>query len=493
MASWYASSVAYAAVAQFAALTSYSVGNIVRQLAAPAAGNERCFRCTTAGISGASEPSWNLSKGATTVSATATFTEVTGNSTYSWSAPSISITLMLGGSWAASGDTVYVASDHNYSIAGNLNYNIGTLILPCLVVCVNPAGSVPPVAADVTTGAVETTSLTTNVNGVAVWDGIKLESSRSSSNTLTLAGPYNQFLNCILSVSANASLALSINNSATADLVNTPVSFGNAASFINIQQGKLTWRNTLSALAGTVPTTKLFGGNLQNAWVLLDGVDLASMSSGALVLNASGNYNCQISFVNCKLNAGVTIATLNGAANTGVDLIISDSTNTGYRQERRTIEGTLSAETTFVLTGGASDGVTPISWKVVTTSSNNILVPFECFPIAVWNTSTSPVTATVEIESNATLTNADVWLEVETLDTSGFPISALHSSALATPLTTAANLPTSSATWAGGLGSAVKQYLQVTFTPALAGYVRGAVKVGKASQTLYINPQITLT
>src|SRR5262245_19495869 len=56
----YCDSVAYTAVAQWAASTAYTVGQIRRQLAAPTAGHERCFVCYQAGTSGASEPtgSW---------------------------------------------------------------------------------------------------------------------------------------------------------------------------------------------------------------------------------------------------------------------------------------------------------------------------------------------------------------------------------------------------------------------------------------------------
>jgi hypothetical protein len=48
MATWYVSSAKHSAVTQWAALTAKSVGNFVRQLAAPTAGNERVWRCTTA-------------------------------------------------------------------------------------------------------------------------------------------------------------------------------------------------------------------------------------------------------------------------------------------------------------------------------------------------------------------------------------------------------------------------------------------------------------
>ncbi len=503
MASWYVGSVQYAAVAQFAISTVYSVGNIVRQLATPAVGSERCFRCTTAGTSAGSEPSWNLTKGATTTSGTATFTEVTGNSTYNWAAPAARLLLMFN-TFAAAGDTIYVAQNHAETQASaNTLTSIGTSASPLSVFCVNASGSVPPVAADLaTTATVSTTGANSlTLNGFAYIYGIIFKVA-DSSNIATLninAGSITNLTlsSCGLVINTTSTLAGIVvgatSTQSVVTLINTPITFGNSAQTIGKRNGTLVWRDTPSAILGSVPTTLFAGSSPSPGQTVVQGVDLSAMGSGTTLVGAQAAITDFV-FVNCKLGASVVVAaTPTSRAGNTASLVVSDSGATGYRQERYLYEGTLTAETTFILTGGASDGVTPISWKVVSTANAKPLFPFESFPIAVWNTSTSLVTATVEIESNATLTNADCWLEVETLDTSGFPISAAHSSAPATPLTTASNLPTSSATWAGGLGSAVKQYLQVTFTPALAGYVRGVVKVGKASQTLYINPQITLT
>lgn len=63
MSNWYISSVGYAAVAQWAAGHVYAAGAIVRQLASPNVGSERCFRTTAGGTSAGSEPTWNLARG----------------------------------------------------------------------------------------------------------------------------------------------------------------------------------------------------------------------------------------------------------------------------------------------------------------------------------------------------------------------------------------------------------------------------------------------
>jgi hypothetical protein len=52
---------------------------------------------------------------------------------------------------------------------------------------------------------------------------------------------------------------------------------------------------------------------------------------------------------------------------------------------------------------------------------------------------------------------------------------------------------TSTATWNSSPATPVKQRLQFTFTPQIAGRVRGQVRLGKPSTTVYVDPVITIT
>lgn len=71
----------WSAIGAWAALTAYSAGNWVRQLAAPTGGNERAFVCIIAGTSLASEPTWVITIGAKTAEAAGpTWMECTGRS-----------------------------------------------------------------------------------------------------------------------------------------------------------------------------------------------------------------------------------------------------------------------------------------------------------------------------------------------------------------------------------------------------------------------------
>ena len=158
MANLYVSSDAYTAVTAFQISTAYSVGDIVRPTAA-ATGRKQVYRCTTAGTSGGSEAAWTSSGTGTTTQGTAVFTAIKGD-TYGWSAAlgDIKTAVNVGTSgYCQLGDTVFVASDHSETAAlGNIGSLIGGTYSTqgtTYFISVNRAGSVPPVAADITAGA----------------------------------------------------------------------------------------------------------------------------------------------------------------------------------------------------------------------------------------------------------------------------------------------------------------------------------------------------
>src|SRR3990167_8483049 len=161
MANIYVGSVQYTAVAQWAALTAYvstsngGRGDYVRQLAAPAAGSERVFRCTTSGTSLAAEPTWTTTKnGTTTEAAGPVWTECTGQEadqvSGTWKAPHARLANAVASTWGAAGDTFYVADDHTYTYGANTTLTFpGTAASPNKLLCVRvTGGTVPPVSAD---------------------------------------------------------------------------------------------------------------------------------------------------------------------------------------------------------------------------------------------------------------------------------------------------------------------------------------------------------
>lgn len=490
MAVWYCGSVQHAAIAQWAAGQAVSIGDIRRQLAAPAAGNARAFRCTTAGTTGGAEPTWNLGVGATTNDNGVVWTEVTGNSTYGWSAAAQNL-LLLTGSRMAVGDTAYVASNHAYSQSASINYSAGgSAVSPYRILCVNPAGSVPPVAADITTGASEaTTTGTITLAMVAYIEGVKF--AGGSAGTAINCGGIPYMKNCEVSATTGgATIAIT---GAYVVWENTPARFASTASSINPASCRFWWKDTPSPFPGSVPST-LFNGNMGLMQVLVEGVDLSGV--GTSLVDPPGVGGNSISFVNCDIHASASFGTILSLGD-NIDLIVSASGASPSNVERRSFYCAQTTELTHVRTGGANDGVNAYAWKLVSGINLHIFFPFESFPISVWNDVVgSPVTVSVAIMNDGTtLTNADIWLEVCALDDAGEPLGGFYTSGVANVLTAGSNIATdATSTWdTTGIGSPVKQVMSVTFTPQIEGYIRARVRMAKANKTLYVDPYLQVS
>lgn len=396
----------------------------------------------------------------------------------------------------AAGDVFYVAHDHAESAASSLTMSLGSILNPIKVICVNRAGSVPPVSADrrATAQVTATGSSSISFNGNLHADGIIFTAagdiSFAASNTA------NRLENCSLRLSS-ASTTIIVGGSsqvAFAEWRNTTASFGATSCKIRIQ-GHLVWRDTPSALLGTMPTTVIVFGSASAGRIDCAGVDFSAAGSGKTIISTAGaGFASVASFLDCKLNASVTKTdTPSSPGGSEIDFVRCASSGVNYTVFSNRYAGTLNEETTIVRTGGASDGTTAIAWKVVTTSNCSYSFPFECPPIAVWNDTTgSSVTATVEgiWGGGAVPNDDDIWLDVEYLGDASSPQGSFVNDGKANLLTAAAGQASSSETWGG---STTKFKLGVAFTPQMKGWVYARVKCGKASSTFYVDAMATLT
>lgn len=487
--SWYVGSVQYAAVAVFQALHVYSVGDFLRQIA-PTDANSRVFRVTTAGTSGAAEPAYNVASAQTTNSGSAVFTEVTGNSAYGWSAAGKNISNCMFANSFAAGDTIYVASNHAFSTSAAISNSANTTTSTVTkVLCVNPAGSVPPVAADLTTGATETsTGSSVTLDGTMHVYGVSYTSSTGMALHTNIEGAF-LYENMNLTITGAGAVTIQIGATDSspngAKWKGVIVKFGGTGQSLTVNR-RFHWDGGSVDAAGSIPTN-LFKGSATPI-SLIEGVDLSAMGTNQLV-QQTGYGEWQ--FLNCKLpnsyNFYNTPATSYG--NQRIDAVICDSGNGNFKQERYSIEGALTTETTNVKTGGANDSIRPYSYKVVTTAKAVYSMPFSCFQLSVWNTDTG-IAKTLEIDilSGGTLKDNDVAVIVEYLGSSASPIASRVTSA-SNILAAGANLTASSATWdTTGIGGATAQKLSVSFTPQMVGYIRYTVVVMKASSTVWIDP-----
>ncbi|MBZ9659763.1 hypothetical protein LB523_11975 [Mesorhizobium sp. ESP-6-4] len=410
---------------------------------------------------------------------------------------------------SAAGDTIYVSEDHAETQATAMTLTSpGSAASPVQVICVNHSGSVPPVSADLrTTATVSTTGASlirfTGADTVTEYEGIAFSAgSGSSVANLHLSDNSSRatlkFKNCALklnttSTSVNINCGFNNQNGVFIVLENTTMQFGSTSQGCVIA-ATVFWRDTASALAGaTFPSTLFKGLASGNGSLDLSGVDLSALA-GTIFGAVSSETGQRYVMRDCKINASATIsATPTARGSSFVDYIRADSGGTNYKQGRYRYEGSTVQETTIVRTGGATDGTTPLSWKIVTTANSSRHFPYESAVIAIWNDTTgASVTATIEgiWGGGAVPNNDDIWIAVEYLGSSSSPQSSFARTSPADTLAAGGAIASSTATW-GGSTTAFK--MAATFTPQQKGWIFVIVKAAKASSTFYIDPKITLS
>lgn len=497
------------------ATTSPATGTIT-SVDAPAAGNERCFRCSaiTTGISGATEPAWTITKAGTTSETTVTWIECSGNSaqqqvggiTNTWTAPHARLLNAMANTWAVAGDRVFISSDNADTVSVSLSIGVGTA--NTTIISVNrTTGNIPPLAADMTAGAsVATTgtNLTLNINGL-VW-GVTFKAGvvGTTAAIATSASVFVLFINCALQLLGTSPNGLvSAGNSSFAVFRNTTMQFATTGSGLSAGQlSTLIWEDTVSALVGaTIPNpliTALVGGH-----IILRGLDLSMVSNNPIFQwNNSGfqlMYNCKLG-VNCGGSRNI-LSTVVGPGT--IESYNCDSTNSTSTMEYYNTLGSVVADPTTFRTNGATNGVTPISHCMRSGTLATVGVPFVGVPIYAWNTLTgSSHTATICIASGLTLNNNDIWLDLEYLGTSSAPQSLFVSNDPATYLTVAAAQTTdASSSWTfanslnfGNLSANAVLYTYAPWQVAIktASSTSGIItNVGSSSGKVYVEFTVT--
>jgi hypothetical protein len=400
----------------------------------------------------------------------------------------------------AAGDVFWVADDHAETQASAMTITApGTATSPTRIYCARrTGGSTPPVSADLrTTATITTTGISTIVlaGQASICYGVIFSCATGGTQANftigTTGGIYWSFVSCSLRVASTNNNTRFIINAVRLD--NT--TFGVAAIAQGIQlgsAGRFIWKNTASCIAGaTIPTT-IFPAVAQGI-VLCEGVDFSQLTSGKSILTQTA-VQATCTFKNCKLSTtGSLIAGTGGHMGAVVDFINCDSGSLNYRNERYHFATAQTTETTIVLTGGATDGTTPVSWKVVTSADTEKDAPFEVMPITIWN-DTSGSSKTVTIQGiwggGSVPNNDDIWMDVAYLNSSSFPTVAFGTCGRADPLAAGSGLTAGTGTWGG---STTKFALAVTFTPQMKGPVTCYIKCALASSTFYLDPKPVIT
>lgn len=411
---------------------------------------------------------------------------------------------------AAAGERIWVSQVHAETQAAAMTLtSAGTAAAPIEILCGNDAAE-PPTALATTATVTTTGQNNITIAGFGYLYGIAFNCATGAGaaaiNLLAAAAGALVFDTCALNMfhtGSSSGAGVVMGTQAAADpnvriqFYNCTFEFSHVAQELQPRSGVIEFRNGSIAASGTVPTQAFLAG-LSGARVHVVGVDLSAFGSGKSLVNVDVAGHGLFLFEHCKLGASVALTTGTNPGPGGPTVFLDhcDSADTQYRMQRHSYEGDVYSETTIVRSGGASDGTTPLSWKMVSSASRVLFDPLYSPEIIVWNDAVgASKTVTVEIvhDSVTNLTNAEVWAEVEALTTSGFPLATFTSDRVADILATAADQTDSSETWTTtGLTNPNTQKLDVSITPAEIGWFRVRVALAKASYTAYVCPKVTV-
>ena len=456
--------------------------------------------CTTAGTCGnGAEPAFSDTAGVTTTDNTVTWTSlgVVGGFT-GWQYPHARLKNAVTTNWGVAGNNFYLASEHAETQAtANVITVPGTVTTYTKYLCVTKT-TVPPATGNMTTGASITTTGASNLQitgGSSFFNGITFNAGTGANAQQLLMGSTTNYwyTNCVFNKVCTGNESIIFNNgyTGTATLVNCSFSLGHI--YDNVQFfTESSWTNSPIGVSGLTLASGLFSSWSGGSKLTVDGVDLSALD---FIMNATDTGKTIIK--NCKLKTGVTALSQPVSTPAGfLKIINSDSAATNYRHENYSYYGAQTAETTIIRTGGATNGTTPIAWKIITTSNSTVSQPFEATQMASWNNTVADI-RTVTVYGiwggGAVPTNADIWIEVNFMGSSATPISSFKSSGLANVLATGTNLTTDTSTWGG---STTKFKMSVTLDypgPNMKGPIYVTVKAAKASSTFYIDPKPVIT
>ena len=272
----------------------------------------------------------------------------------------------------------------------------------------------------------------------------------------------------------------------------TNTGFSLLSTVFEMRDGKISW-------SGTQPIALFNAMNKRNV-ISFAGVDLSDITSALIDVSDAANITAE--FHHCVINSSVSLTT--GVINdAGTRILMSgcdDTTgNKLYRLEYVDYYGSIvHDDAIFVTTGGASDGTTPISWKMVTTANaKEFSEPLISPPIPIWIDSTGSKTFTVKgiWDSASDIQNDEAWLEVEFLEASADTDSAFANDGLANILATPADQTNNTETWTGtgGFTNENKIDLAVTVTVNRVGPAICRIHLAKPSTTFYADPKVIVT
>jgi hypothetical protein len=448
--------------------------------------NSRTFTCTTAGTSNTALPTTyaTATDGSVITDGTAVFTaDPISTVGTSWTNAYTTLTYAYGvNGGVAAGDTIYVAHDYAQAEISSISLTSpGTPSSLVRVICINRTSGVAATTA--TINATGTSNLV--LYGSAYYYGITFSTGTGAGSAFLNVGSTTSFnsLNilesCKLQVGSTA-VTSAINfittsptiTSARIVLSNTSMQFNSTSqsALIRSRGTRLIWKNTPSAITGTVFPTTLFRSIAStsssgiNGDILLENVDLSALTSGTTIVGDSV-LSARLVMKRVRLGSSVTVDASSTSNTNMTTILVNSGVASGIpRNEKYDRKGYSVQDRSVVRTGGSRDNIGLVSKKITTTAFSSWFDPFETLPWTVWNTSTgtsNTITVYGIFNSTSRPNNDEIWISADYLNSATNPEGIIVTSTIANPITANTTLTADTTSWDSSVTSRANSTIYV--------------------------------
>lgn len=418
------------------------------------------------------------------------------NNGTSWTDAFTSI-LSADGGGSTAGDEVWVASDHSEDVGSGtttIDFSAATLTAPIKVISVNSGTDAYEAGAAITTS----TGSIIFAGPCVYFFGLDV----STTGTLFLCGgsnsDFHRYEDCTLTSTGTGyytyTSADSLVEIVNCTLDNFEYIYG-ARKIVLVRSCTFANVPANGYIANT--TTQLVLATFEDC----------DMSAEADIVDTMGGANGQviITLRRCKLHASYNLIRSGGAAAIGDSVTLENCAAGTISAAPRGItgrvdyRGTCVEDVTNFRSGGASDGDTPYSLKLVaTTNTTEVFQPVCTREIPIWVEAGDSQTVTVYFAGASDRDDDELWIEVHSPNETDSPNTTAQGRFQSTrcdPNATPAALSRSASTTWDGAGTGIdggtgQQYAQVTINPAVAGWciVRACLANKASGATVYVDP-----
>ena len=414
---------------------------------------------------------------------------------------------------SSGGDTVWVSQAHSESRTASVDWDFPAGPLGLNLIVVNDGADPATAYGTQVVLTASTSNDDINFSGVGYVRGFDFQQGSSNNTQVNFAGgDQKSFIldSCNITYSGSGSSTLiRIGNGTSAD-TNKNIEFrdctfevGHRNNLIDCQSGRAKFLRCVWSGSGVLD--KIFDASSNNGFELdVDSCDFSNQAHVAVI--DLGTQTLRAVIQNCKKHAStaLTSGSYPTSPGTSTDLFASALSTGGnaYEFVHENSTGTSSSDTgTYVTSGGASDGTTPVSFNLTGNAATSEHFPLVSREIIQWNDVVSgTLTVNVEIAHDdtgiSTLQDDEIWLDVTCMATAGATIGTTVSSQRDTFLDTPANL-TGGVAWTGASGYETLT-LSAVISPRIVGYISAVVKLGAVTgktsgHAVFVNPKLSVS